>query len=117
MLETEIRRWGPVDRRAMFGAQAYLVGGRMFAALGDMGLLVKLPEATRRPLLDRGEAQPFVPTGQASFGEWVALMPDQWADNVQRLLVLLQESYQYAQERRPVASGPREPRHFRKRQY
>ena len=53
-LDTTIQRWGPVEARAMFGAQAYLVGGKMFAALGTMGLLLKLPAHVREPLLLNG---------------------------------------------------------------
>lgn len=117
VVEAAIGRWGTVDTRAMFGAQAYLVGGRMFAALGEMGLLVKLPEARRRPLLEEGGAQPFAPTGRASFGEWVALMPHHWAENIDGLLALVKESFDYVQQQRPSPAPPREARRFRKRQF
>ncbi|MEK7216795.1 MAG: TfoX/Sxy family protein, partial [Chloroflexota bacterium] len=116
-IEGEINSWGAVDTRAMFGAQAYLVGGRMFAALGEMGLLVKLPESRRRPLLDQGDAQPFAPTGQASFGEWIALIPNRWQENIDGLLGLVKESFDYVQQQRPSAAPPREARRFRKCQF
>ncbi len=116
-IEAEIRGWGPVDTRSMFGAQAYLVSGRMFAAIGEMGLLVKLPEPRRRPLLEHGDAQSFAPNGQASFGEWVALIPRRWREDIAGLLGLVKESFEYVQQRQPTPARPREPRRFRKRQF
>ncbi|GEM_PF-1681129 len=106
-----------IDTRQMFGAQAYLVRGRMFAAVGPMGLLLKLPEEVRGPLLDEGTAGPFSPQRGASFGEWVAIPPAQWvAAGAGRLLDLVRQSFEYVQVAKPPRP-PREARHFRKRMY
>ncbi len=106
-----------IDARQMFGAQAYLVRGRMFAAVGPMGLLLKLPEAVRGPLLDEGTAGPFSPQQGASFGEWVAIPPAQWQTaGPDRLLDLVRQSFEYVQVAKP-ARPPRAARHFRKRIY
>ena len=112
-----LRGWGPADARAMFGSQTYLVGGKMFVALGKMGLLLKLPPQAREPLLREGRAESFTVSSGASFGEWVALLPDRWQHDRQTLLSLVRQSYDYVQSAPPPAKPPREPRRFRKRQY
>lgn len=101
----------------MFGVQAYLVRGKMFAAVGSMGLLLKLPAQAREALLASGGAQAFQVSTGASFGEWVALEPARWQSQPQELLSLLRQSYDYVQTAPPPPRPPRQPRRFRKRQF
>ena len=126
-LDEQVRGWAPpaegdkrpgrVDTRQMFGAQAYLIRGKMFAAVGPMGLMLKLPAEVRQPLLDAGTAGPFTPVQGASFGEWIAVPPDVFAETGnERLLALVRQSFDYVQVAK-AAKPPREERHFRKRMY
>lgn len=112
-----MREWGPIDGRQMFGAQVYMAGGKMFVALGPMGLLLKLPAAVRTPLIQEGRAEAFTVTTGASFGEWVALVPDGWQADREGLVRLVRQSFDYAQESAASAKPPRTTRRFRKRQY
>jgi len=116
-LEASVREWGPVDSRRMFGAQVYMAGGKMFVALGEMGLLLKLPAEVRTPLIREGRAEAFTVTTGASFGEWVALMPNGWQADREGLLRLVRQSFDYVQEVASSAKPPRTTRRFRKRQY
>ena len=115
-LETSVREWGTIDSQHMFGAQVYLVRGKMFVALGGMGLLVKLPSDVRAPLLAEGRAEAFTVTSGASFGEWVALVPDRWEADREGLLGLVRQSFDYVRAAAPPPP-PRAPRRFRKRQF
>ena len=116
-LEAAIQSWGPVDARFMFGVQAYLVTGKMFAAVGSMGILLKLPPSVREPLLAHGTAEAFSTSAGASFGEWIALTPERWQADRQSLLALVRQSYEYVQSAPAVQKPPRETRRFRKRQF
>lgn len=116
-LETAIQSWGPVDTRFMFGAQAYLVQGKMFAAVGSMGILLKLPPSVREPLLTAGTAEAFSTYTGASFGEWIALTPEHGQSDQQSLLTLVRQSYDYVQSASAAQKPPRETRRFRKRQF
>lgn len=116
-LEASVQAWGPIDGRRMFGAQIYMAGGKMFVALGEMGLLLKLPADVRASLIREGRAEAFTVTTGASFGEWVALMPDGWQADREGLLRLVRQSFDYVREAASSAKPPRTVRRFRKRQY
>ena len=107
-----------IDARPMFGMQAYLVRGKMFAALGAAGLLLKLPPERRQALLDTGTAGPFSVQPGTSFGEWVAVPAAQLAPTgPHALLALVRESFDYVTSAPAKPRPPREQRHFRKRMY
>ncbi|MSQ09931.1 MAG: hypothetical protein EXR52_02870 [Dehalococcoidia bacterium] len=109
---------GRIDARPMFGMQAFLVRGKVFAALGAAGLLLKLPHERRQALIDAGTAGPFSVQPGASFGEWVAVPSGRWdATGTDALLALVSESFDYVTSASPKARPPREQRHFRKRMY
>jgi len=109
---------GRIDARPMFGAQAYLVRGKMFAALGAMGLLLKLPPDRRAALLKAGTVGPFSVQPGAAFGEWVAVPSGQLeATGVAALTALVRESFDYVTSAPAKPRPPREQRHFRKRMY
>lgn len=108
---------GPIDSQPMFGMQAYMVNGKMFAAAGDQGILVKLPQEVRQPLLESGQAQVMLMGSGSVFGEWVTLPAPRVSDDPNGTLALVRQSFDYvlsvAQRPRP----PREERRFRKRQF
>jgi len=116
-LEHSVRGWGPVDSQPMFGMQAYLVGGKMFAALGDQGVLVKLPASARQPLLDEGRAQTMVTGTGAVFGEWVMLPPTTLQEDQEWILGLVRQSFDYVRSAVRPQKPAREQRRFRKRQF
>lgn len=127
-LEAELQRFpvpasptgspGRIDARPMFGTQAYLVRGKVFAALGGMGLLLKLPPERRQALLDAGTVGPFALQPGTAFGEWVAVSRDHLeATGLPTLLALVRESFDYVVLAPAKPRPPREQRHFRKRMY
>jgi hypothetical protein len=71
----ELRGEDPrVDEGTIMGGPCVRVGGE-FLALVDYkgsGLVVKLPRARVRELIDTGVGQPFAPAGRV-FGEWVSV--------------------------------------------
>ena len=95
-----------VGKRRMFGCDCYLVGGRMFAFRGDMGLVVKVPPADRERLLARPDAAPFLMRPGVPFGEWVQLRPRPGEEDL--ALSILESAFDYA-------SRPREARSRRRR--
>jgi TfoX/Sxy family transcriptional regulator of competence genes len=109
---------GHVDVRSMFGAQCYLVRGKMFAAVGPMGLLLKLPDDVRSALLEAGTASPFSPQPGMTFGTWVAVPADRLETAGREALgELVRHSFQHVLSAGPAPRPARERRHFRKRMY
>ena len=47
----------------MFGHPSYKIAGKMFAALMEEGIILKLPQATINDLLTRGNVSSFAPGG------------------------------------------------------
>lgn len=64
--------WPQVSLRRMFGADCFLVRGRMFAFAHEGGFVVKLPEEGYRQALARPGAAPFTMRG-VPFGKWARL--------------------------------------------
>ena len=65
--------WADVEPRRMFGCDAYLVGGRLFAFFQDEGVVVKVPSSRRDELLADARVAPFTPRSGARFGDWLHL--------------------------------------------
>ena len=63
--------WAGVEPRRMFGCDAYLVGGRLFAFFQDEGVVVKVPSPRREELLADARVAPFTPRSGARFGDWL----------------------------------------------
>jgi TfoX/Sxy family transcriptional regulator of competence genes len=100
--------WRRVSKRRMFGADCYLVEGRMFAFWDDTSLVLKLPPADRDRLLARPDASPFLMRPGVPFGEWV-----QWRlppGETELALSLLQSAFDYVSQLRPAR-----PTHRRRR--
>ena len=97
--------------------QAYLVNGKMFAAVGDHGTLVKLPKEVREPLVAARQAETMVMGTGAAFGEWVTLPSSGLEQDRKGILALIRQSFDYVLSAPRPARPPREQRHFRKRQY
>ena len=101
----------------MFGMQAYLVGGKMFAAVGEQGLLVKLPKDVREPLVAARQAEVMLMGSGAAFGEWVTLPPSAMEQDPEGTLSLVRQSFDYVLSAPRPERPPREERRFRKRQF
>ena len=91
--------WPGISKRRMFGCDCYLVGGRMFAFRGDMGLVVKLPPADRELLLARPDASPFLMRPGVPFGEWVQWRP--CPDEPELALSILRSAFDHVSRLRP----------------
>ena len=88
--------WANVEPRRMFGCDAYLVGGRLFAFFQDDGVVVKVPSPRREELLADSRVAPFTPRSGARFGDWLHLHLSGPADAA-FALPAVEESYRQAQ--------------------
>jgi hypothetical protein len=104
-LDVRALAWPGVSKRRMFGGDCYLVGGRMFAFRGDMGLVVKVPPAARERLLVRPGAAPFLMRPGVPFGEWVQWRPR--PEETDLALATLQSAFDYVSRLRPARSRRR----------
>jgi len=104
-LDARALGWPGVSKRRMFGCDCYLVGGRMFAFWGDMGLVVKVPPADRERLLTRPDAAPALMRPGVPFGEWVQWRPRR--DETDLALATLQSAFDYVSRLRPARSRRR----------
>lgn len=93
-----------VTAQRMFGADAYLVQGKMFAFLTDDRLVAKLPPDHGAELLRRGVASRFTHLGNR-FGDWIAVLTDT-PDDTSRAIDLLNNAYDYVR-RLPARSRSR----------
>ena len=99
--------WAGVEPRRMFGCDAYLVGGRLFAFFQDEGVVVKVPSPRREELLADARVAPFTVRQGARFGDWLHLRLSGPADAAFALSAV-EESYRQAQA--APAAKRRQPR-------
>ena len=88
--------WANVEPRRMFGCDAYLVGGRLFAFFQDDGVVVKVPSPRREELLADARVSPFTVRQGARFGDWLHLRLSGPTDAA-FALPAVEESYRQAQ--------------------
>lgn len=81
-----------VTAQRMFGADTYLVQGKMFAFLTDDRLVVKLTPDHGAELLRRGVATRFTHLGNR-FGDWIAVLTDA-PEDIGRATDLLNSAYE-----------------------
>ena len=87
--------WGQVEPRRMFGCDAYLVKGKLFAFFVDEGVVVKVPSPQRERLLEDARVSPFTHK-RGRFGDWLHLRLSGPQD-VSLALPAVEESYRYVQ--------------------
>ena len=87
--------WGQVEPRRMFGCDAYLVNGKLFAFFVDEGVVVKVPSPQRERLLEDARVSPFTHQGRR-FGDWLHLRLSDPQD-VSLALPAIEESYRHVQ--------------------
>ena len=71
---------GVVRHKNVFGMRGLLRGNRMFAAVGDDGMIVNCPAAEFASALERSGVRRFAPGGQ-HLGTWVELESSIVADD------------------------------------
>ena len=71
---------GPIRHKNVFGMRGLLRGDRMFAAVGEDGIIVRLGEAELRAALKRRAVRPFTPGG-TKLGTWVEIDAEVIADD------------------------------------
>ena len=98
---TRMMGWASVEPRRMFGCDAYLVGGRLFAFFQAEGVVVKVPSPRREELLADARVEPFTPRSGARFGDWIHLRLSGPADAA-FALAAVEESYRQAQAAPPA---------------
>jgi len=99
-LDARAMAWPGVSKRRMFGADCYLVGGRMFAFREGTRLVLKLPPADRERLLVRPDASPFLMRPGVPFGEWVQWRPS--PDEAELAISLLQSAFDHVSRLPPA---------------
>jgi TfoX/Sxy family transcriptional regulator of competence genes len=72
---------GHIRHKNVFGMRGLLFGERMFAAIGEAGMIVKLRRAELAAALERAGVRPFTPDGTAPLGTWVEIADVQVADD------------------------------------
>jgi TfoX/Sxy family transcriptional regulator of competence genes len=78
----EVSDPGPFRHRSVFGMRGLLRGRRMFAAVGEVSIIVRLtPDEFRRALRRRG-VRPFMPGGE-KLGRWIEVDGSLIADDPQ----------------------------------
>ena len=95
-IEARMTGWAGVEPRRMFGCDAYLVGGRLFAFFQDDGVVVKVPSPRREELLADARVVPFTVRQGTRFGDWIHLRLSGPADAA-FALPSVEESYRQAQ--------------------
>src|SRR5438309_6683980 len=83
----------PAERRQMFGYPAGFVNGNMFGGLHEARVVLRLPEAERKKLLDGG-AKLFEPMPGRPMKEYVVL-PPKLVDDAQKLKQWAQVAAKY----------------------
>jgi TfoX/Sxy family transcriptional regulator of competence genes len=69
-LRESLRGYPAVQRRKMFGAEAYFVGPAMFAFFTPTSVVLRLPHATFAEAVAQGLARPFLSLGAAQLNGW-----------------------------------------------
>jgi hypothetical protein len=87
--------WADVEPRRMFGRDAYLVGGRLFAFFRDEGVVVKIASPRREELLADDRAAPFIFGRTDRFGDWLEVRLS-GPDDASFALAAVEESYRQA---------------------
>lgn len=73
----------PISDKNTFGARGLMLGKRMFAAVGEESILVKLVPAEYDDALARDGVTPFAPGGDTPMTTWVEVDAELVADDPQ----------------------------------
>ena len=106
-LEGQMSSWPDITSRRMFGGAGFMVQGKMFAALAEGVVGMKLPDDLRAQALTLAGVSPFRPSG-GPFGEWVQFVL-LMEDDVPAVAPWLEAAFDY------VASLPAPKKRGRKR--
>lgn len=71
---------GPIRHRNVFGMRGLLRGDRMFAAVGEEEIIVRLSPADFEVAMNDARLRPFTPGGER-LGTWIELDAEQVADD------------------------------------
>ena len=70
----------PARDKNVFGMRGLMVGKKMFAAVGDAGIIVKVPPSEFVQALEQAGVRAFTPGGE-KLGTWVEVDADVVADD------------------------------------
>jgi len=113
-LDCHILEWKNVAVKTMFGGSCYSVEGKMFAALMEGVVAIKLPDELRTRALSLAGVSPYRSPSGGSFGQWVQLVI-LLEDDVAVVIPWLEAAFNYVRSLR--TPKPRTPRRARVRTY
>ena len=93
-LDGHLLPWKDVSSRSMFGGVCYMAWGKMFAALMEGVVAMKLPDDLRARALRLAGVSPFRPSGGRQFGQWIQFLI-LMEDDVPAVVPWLQEALNY----------------------
>ncbi len=96
-----------VTSRSMFGGVGYMVGGKMFAALAEGVVAMKLPDEQRQRALGLAGVSPFSPAGRP-FRQWVQFLV-LMEEDVPAVLPWVESAFEYVGSQPP----PKKPKRRR----
>ncbi len=106
-LDGRLLSWKDVASRDMFGGVGYMVSGKMFAALAEGVVAMKLPDEQRRRALGLAGVSPFTPAGRP-FGQWVQFLV-LMEEDVSAVLPWVESAFEYVGTQPP----PKKPKRRR----
>jgi hypothetical protein len=95
-VEDHVLQWPGVKKRKIFGHDGYYVDGRLFAFIGDRGLVIKPPEEERESVraLDGAAGWSPDPGANTEKSNWIEIpCPDE--DAVEQVLLYLSHAMTY----------------------
>ena len=95
---------GSAERRQMFGYPAAFVNGRMATGLHQEDLIVRLPQARRRALLEQPGARTFEPMPGRPMKEYV-IVPPAVVDDAAQLRAWMREAIAHTASLPPKAKA------------
>ena len=98
-LDAHVVPLADVTARRMFGGVCYMVGGKMFVALMEGVVAMKLPDELRAQALTLAGVSPFRSPSGGSFGQWIQFVL-LMAEDVPAVAPWLDAAYSY------VSSAP-----------
>lgn len=107
-LDGALLGWDGVEKRRMFGCDAWLVNGRLFGFLRANNLMLKPTPGHREEMLSRPGVAPFIVKPGLPLGQWLQ-WPLESVEDAEEALTTLRAAYEAAKAQPPRATRRRRP--------